>query len=215
MSGWRAWREPSNAIAAVAAMLALVSLVVSVRGCVVADKSFEIANSEFESQRTLILTGTVSGDGDQIDIKTADANLLLQRANVTFPSEIDPQDWPVLSPENELHVLVHRNAIQRLLSERIPRAKGYAIGSLDFRIPLAISATYIAKGKLFRDQSLYQLTYSFVITDDDNHEPRVNFRSLLYVERISHTTDLRAFIDSIWSDMRASQREAFKDLPTK
>jgi len=193
-----AWRDPSNFVAAVAGMLSLISLLVSFRSCVVADRSLELSRAEFRSQRSIILGGTVSSDGDSLEVKSLDPAIVLQQGSAMFPTEIDKQDWPILPPEHRLYAVVLRSALERVVEEKIGREKGMASVALDANVPLVITSLFTAKGEAFEDRSLYRIVYSFVIDGDSFKPPQIEFKGLIYVQRLGAGDDSRQVLDQLW-----------------
>lgn len=198
MSRKLSWHEPSNIVAAFAGLLSLISLLVSIRGCVVADQSLELARAEFRSQRTIILGGVVASDGDSIQLKALDSAVSLQQARALFPTAISKQEWPILPPDHKLHVVVLRIALQEAVEKRIGREPGNASVSLDANVPLIVTSLYAAKGEAFEDRSLYRIVYSFVINGDTIDPPKIEFQGLIYVQRLDSGADSISLLDQLW-----------------
>lgn len=192
------WHEPSNLIAAIAGFLSLISLLVSMRSCVVSDKSLDLARTEFQSQRSIILGGTVASDGNSIEVKSLDPAIVLQQGNAVFPSEIDKQEWPILPPEHRLYVVVLRLSLQKVLEQKVGRETGKAAVSLDANVPVVITSLYTAKGEAFEDRALYRIMYSFVIGDEITTPPKIDFKGLIYVQRLDVGQDPRSLLDQLW-----------------
>lgn len=201
------WRDPSNIIATIAALLALSSLAVSIRSCIVSDRTLEIARLEWASQRTMLLGATVTTDGTALELHSLDPSMILQQGKAIFPAEVDDQEWPILPPDHRLYVVMLRAGLQRVLEEKVGREPGKASVSIDANVPVVISSLFSAKGQLYEDTSLYRIVFSFVIDGDSSAPPTVDFKGLIHLEHMESDRELRKGLDQFWSATQWPNRE--------
>lgn len=170
------WHDPSNLIAGIAGLVSLVSLTISVRSCVVSDRSLDLARVEFRSQRSLILSGSVAADGNSIELKAQDPAIALQEARAVFPKALNGQEWFVQPPEHRLHLLVLRSDLQNAVEQRVRREPGKLSVAVDANVPVIVTSLFTAKGESFEDRSLYRIMYSFVVNGDNKALPLIDSR---------------------------------------
>lgn len=206
MSRKNPWREPSNLIAVVAGVLSLVSLGVSVRSCQTADRSLALAAAEYRAQRSMILGATLSSNGDAFTVKALDSSISLLDALAIFPTDVEKQEWRILPPDYQLHMLMLRTGLERAVEKHVGRTPGHATVSIDANVPVAIKSFYTAKGEPFQNQALYRIVYSFVIDGDSDKAPKVEFKGLTYMNRLGPDDDARKLIDEIWEQQVFSKK---------
>jgi hypothetical protein len=192
------WRQPSVVVSGCAGVLSMLSLCVSSRSCVVANRSLDLAKAEFRSQRSLVLGGEVDSDGNSIKIKAIDPAVVLQEARAVFPTAVEKQEWPILPPDHRLYALMLRVGLEKAIQERIGRTPGFVSVSSDASVPVVITSLYTAKGELFVERALYRIVYGFVVDGDSPTPPKVEFKGLIYTQRMDPKVDPVPFLDKLW-----------------
>jgi hypothetical protein len=191
------WFSPASLTAALSGILSIIALMVSVRGCNISERAFELAAEDFYGSRSVVYKGTVEEGTDEIELSTVDPSIQIQLGTIFYPPQVDKTEWPITPPRFRFPIVVLRGNMEKLIDQRIPREDNYIKVVDKASIPLIVQSTYTAKGKAFKDISLYQLLYLAIVPPEKYNSPSITFKGLSFLGHlepspVSRTLQLRA-----------------------
>ena len=177
-------------------VLSIIAISITIRNCQQTDPALKLNKAEFESERTVILQGEIINKNTAVDLSCVNEKINIQRTIITYPVKLNISKWVLYPPKLIFSLELLRERLQNILDRRIKRNKdlknSLIINFFD-SIPITIETTYIAKGKAYTDISLYLIDYSFGIKESSEDPPFINFRGLVYQQRL-HLNDDTSFI---------------------
>jgi hypothetical protein len=191
------WLSPASLTAAISGLLSIVALLVSVRGCNISEKAFDLAAEDFYGSRSAVYKGTVK-ETDEIELSAVDPNIQIQLGKVFYPQQVDKTEWPVSPPKFSFPIVVLRGNMEKIIDQRIAREDDYIKIVDKASIPLIIQSTYIAKGKAFKDTSLYQLLYLAVVPPERYKSPSITFNGLSFLGHLDPDTEPQSYLEALW-----------------
>lgn len=164
-------------------LISLMAFGVSVRSCSVSEKIQKQSISEYQQERLLILTaGAFEEKKFSIKVKPIDNSKVLLEGDVHFPKAIYQSEVPINADGNFLHMGSVEYDLKQFLTKEIPPKKGYTQVSSS-KFPIIIRSYYAVKGQAYTDISLYMLTMTVVISENEYIDPEINLEGLIFVQR--------------------------------
>jgi hypothetical protein len=94
-----------------------------------------------------------------------------------------------------------KEGLREQIEKRVAREKGFIKVGDGGSIPVLIDARYASKGEAYLDRSLYMLAVSFVLDDNPNKPPTVEFNGLSFVQRFAPDRWVsREYLDKLIED---------------
>lgn len=177
------YRNPSNVIAVASLIVAIIALIVSIRGCHVANQAQELATKKYKEDRLIILTGKTNEIGDKIVIYSTDESITFVEGYAHFPSAISNEDWHIRPNDKTLYLTVASFNFGKLFAKKVPKKEGEIQFLDNCNVPIFIDSYYTSKGQRYIDRSLYFLSAEVLQSDDKFKKPIVKFTGLKFVER--------------------------------
>ena len=193
----------SNIIAVCATIICLGSAIVSVRSCQIANQSLTFAEQNYNDLSKIALLSTKVSK-DIIFLKPASGSHILQEAKIWLP----PQLKHLLNyrftqkPEHSFRVQSIREALNSFLLEDFLEIEDNALMIPDtpeaFEIPVIIESTYLFRGEVLKDTSLYSIYFSLMFGNTEEREGQFDteLKGFQFIERYENEQDKVQFLES-------------------
>jgi hypothetical protein len=203
IEGFIAGKTPLDFLAVA---LSAVALVISVRGCQIAQNAQSLAGREYREKRLLVLTAKITKAQakfiQEITLETVDKSLTFLGGTIYFPPSIYRDPVPVRSFGEVLHLGAVSYRLQEVTAQKVPPIEGHVQVGMEGKIPVFIQSSYAAQGELYFDQSLYMLGVDLFVSEEANKLPEITFVDLIFVKRLPADARLRhAELDEIMDSM--------------
>lgn len=182
-------------------IIALIALLVAARGCYQAERSLELAEQEFASQRLAVWQGSLSESGNDLIISAISDNSELQTAVVYFPPQIESFERIVGPPDFMFSLVNAKFQLSQIMDEKIPREPDKIILVPHGIVPIVLRSVYIAQGEVYEDAALYYLQFESIVVDNEFQSPTINIKGMLFGQRIDASNtdaDIRSFLQTEW-----------------
>ncbi|MCF8032816.1 MAG: hypothetical protein K9K66_07370 [Desulfarculaceae bacterium] len=189
----------SNILPYLSMAVAIVALIISVRSCSISEKQLLINESEYNSQRAILLTGSITNNQKTMILKPIDPNTKLIIAQLSFPSEVTDNPLSALPPALSFSLIPVIDGIARSVRDKIETKKGTYKIAQGFNLPVAIKSFYATKGDTYWDEAIYLIHFNLYIDSNANPSPGVHFVGLSPLGRIRNGEGLKNKINELWS----------------
>ena len=192
------WKEPSPVGAVMAAVLSAIALATSVRSCSVSERALDLAASEFQSSRALVLKGELTPEQNAFKLSPLDQAFLLQQVRFRFPKDIGSSNRPSLPPDFRMPISSELFALEKFVASRVKPESGTIKVKLEARVPFLIDSVAAVKGVLVSDLSLYAFTFGFTVFEDPNQMPQIRPLGIFFVRRLDRDEGGEKELESAW-----------------
>ncbi len=180
-------------------IISLVALSISIRSCAQAERSLDLAEEEFTSQRLAVWNGIVDEENKRLKLSSISEDVELQFAYVYFPPQLDDSEYTVSPPDFYIPLTYLSMQLENFVVETIElKPETVVVGDNKF-VPIIIKSTYVAQGKLYEETALYYIKIMFVTGADNKDKPSISFDGLLFGNRIDSSTNIHEYLKNEWS----------------
>jgi hypothetical protein len=177
----------------------VVALAFSAIALAVSIASYRISRRNFLDERLIVLRGKFDEKQDIVELSPTTDSLILQFANVVFPTEVS-EIKTARGSSMRIGLFDAVRYIQGMLGkiEDYKFKEGFLkVGGGN--VPIIINSFYVAKGAAYGDLSLYVLHFRFVLGGETSKTLRVTFDSLVFLRKLSFKGELDAqsYLDKI------------------
>jgi hypothetical protein len=181
--------------------VAAIAMIVSSRSCQIAKEAHVLALRQYREERELVLTGEFTKDGDAVKLRSASDSVTFLEGRALFPTEITKDEWPILSSDKTLYLVMAKYGLQQIIEKKIPQENGFMKVSTGGKIPVLVDGYYTSKGEAYLDRSLYLLGVEFVVDDKIGKPPAVKFNGLIFVKHFAPDAWVsREYLDKFMDD---------------
>lgn len=177
-------RKFSNWIALASLILAIVSMLVSIRGCAVAQDAFQLGQKQYREERLLVLQGAFSDDHSYVTLSSISEGATFLDGWAVFPKEIAESKFIIRSAEKKIDLVFPSFAMRKMVAQRRPTIPGILSAYPDTKLPILIEANYTSRGERYQDRSIYLLGIDWVFPDGPYDAPGIKFTGFTFLKRL-------------------------------
>jgi hypothetical protein len=187
-------------------IVAIVALRISVRNQIVAEQAFNFSREQYMFEKLPIWIGEVNQEKEEIHLYSYKDDIILQNATVYFPTKIDDTIWTITPPDYTLPVTVLKSSLTKFVNENVKRVKNNFILNDEWIVPIIIESNYIVDGLNYNEDSLYFISYQFIITDKKYDMPDIIIKGVYFDSHINKA-DNAGYVNEIWNYIIENQIE--------
>ena len=186
-------------------VVAVVALVVSFRSCSTSDEALELTKADFQSSRSIVLTGAFPEKEDEIRFAPLSQDMKIVTLTVHDPKRILEDGYEFKGPSffetDPPGTWTYLDGIKKVITDyQLESACKGQPGNVMVvaRIPVIIETSYLVKGTRLHDTSIYGLKYVFYREGDQEGNTErsfVMFRNVEFVSRIPPRDSMRMLKD--------------------
>lgn len=191
-----------SVIPVLAIIVSILAVFISIRGCLISQEALKISQDDFNAERSIVLQGITARNNEVMQLLPVDSGMKLQVAAVHLPAQIDTTIRRITPPDHIFHIIMLKHYLAENLDSLVQRREGYITVIDNTSIPIVIESHYIAKGEGFSDLSLYQLSYTALISDNKYESPEITIEGLIFNQRLSMDVDPNLYLTSMWDNLR-------------
>lgn len=192
----------AGAIHTCAIVISVIALLSSIKSCQISGKALEVSVLEYNSNRSLVLTGEVLNKNTDIKIVPHDPSFLLHEVYYQFPSEIGTKRKFASPPNYVLSLNGEIDYFKKELVVRYRNDSGKLVIGENARMPFLIESFSTVKGQGHRDRSIYTLNFSFQGPNDSMSEPKITVTGISFGSRIDRNENAEEVLEKTWAEVK-------------
>lgn len=185
-------------------IVAICALMISVRGCSQAEKSLELSQAEYASQRFAVFRGEFYKEGsghDFLRISSVREDIILQDAFIHFPPQVLYPGHKLNIGPPDFHIYIF--TLQPFLKDEILEIRGIPDENASYHgarlAPMVLEANYVAKNEAYNEIALYFIDYTYSVSMLEGEvEAEINFDGIQFVNRLDPETDIPTLLEMEW-----------------
>lgn len=190
----------SDLLSACAIAISVVALLSSVKSCQISEKALEVSVLEYNSNRSLVLTGETQGTSTDIKVAPHDPSFLLQEVHYQFPSAIGTKRKFASPPNYVLSLNKEIEYFKKALALRYRDGTEKTTFGENARMPFLVESFSTVKGQGHRDRSIYTLNFAFQVPNDPNIEPKIAITGISFGSRIGRSENAEEVLEKAWAE---------------
>jgi hypothetical protein len=193
-------KEQQGITAFLSILLSIIAIIISLKSLSNSSNALKLEQEKFERDQLIVLKGKLTEGNDRLLLEPLGESIAVQQAVVVFPDELDSERRLISGPSYDVPLFTLRYALEKFLSSKVTVSENHAAVNLGAIVPLIIDCNYTVKGNSRSDRSVYYIDFSYVI--NYNELPRIDFKGLIFGQRIAVTNEPKTVVGQIWSDLK-------------
>jgi hypothetical protein len=180
----------------------LLALAVSVASYFNSQSSSKLAQTQFDSDRAIVLVGEKMKDekpeGMLFKFHALQSSQRVSRLQITVPTAFDSKSWTATPPDQVLSLVPIDYKIGDYYLKTVGRKEGFA-GVVRGEIPVVLDAIYSVSGESMQRRGLYSLEVLVVIGEKDTELPSVDIKDFAFIQALGMDSDPQKVVDDVWN----------------
>lgn len=192
------WNNIEKIGIAFSIIISISAFIISIRSCNDSDEALRLSKEEFQSKRILILQSQMGNVSPGFLIEPINKNLTLRDLKFHFPSNLTNETTTLKFPEFQFYLSDLQDKIIYLLDSSFTSIIKTRFKINDLSVPVIIESEYVAEGSVLKNNSLYNLEFSFT-NDAINDMHHLEFRNLLFIEELK-SNESNIELNNLWEN---------------